>query len=759
LPGRAPLSQRIDQLPPERRADARRELDATANLQDLAGRVARAVTLEKYGFNVDAIAEYRAILDAWPDAMWAESRIFADGQSARGVRSLTASGTGKTYALLVGISSYEDKTVPALQFAHADAELLAQHLRSPRGGSLSDREITVLLNEKATIAAMRNAIHSLLQRKVEKQDTVLLFFAAHGMSTGKDGYILAHDSDPQDLKDTALSMSEVQDIFEHQLSAAGRVILYVDVCHAGLIGSIHGNKINQIVADMAEENDIFGMLATHRDEPAQEGLQYGGHGVFSRYLVEALSGNEADLDHNGVIDAGEVTVFVSGKVLRATDGKQHPREIGSAGGGMILADTRQTGIDLTRLLPSVTVASNESAELRGVGGDATTDLDSAEQESRRRVALENRGQRVLLQYLKGEQAPQTKADFLAAADDFAAARQLTPESLLLEAREDFCRGRAALFDKDYAVGIPLLERAARIDAAAAYPFNALGIAYLEQANFTYARLAFLDAIRRAPYWAYPRHNLALTYLETGDYEQAIRVYQEAIRLAPHYAYLPYNLGLVYQRVNRRDAAEAAFRQAIGVDAQFADAYNALGYLDASYGRNRDAERFYREALSKDPNLLPARQNLAVLLARDPARIADALAEWRKVLAVDADYIPSLLSRAKTLAATGDAAGAAADYRHVIALQPEYIAARRALAELLIGTGDAKGALEQLHAALTLSPGDAELLERQGDVQDLLGDNAGAAFSYTEAIENSGGNTRRRLKDKLNRLQRSGAVSQ
>ena len=137
-----------------------------------------------------------------------------------------------------------------------------------------------------------------------------------------------------------------------------------------------------------------------------------------------------------------------------------------------------------------------------------------------------------------------------------AARKLTQDSLLLEGRQDFFQGRTLLFDKKFPQAANLLEQAIRFDPGAAYGYNALGIAYLEQAQFDQALPAFRDAAQRAQHWAYPLHNLALAYVETGDYRSAIRSYQQAIRLTPQYSYLPYNLGLVYQRLNRRKEAEA-----------------------------------------------------------------------------------------------------------------------------------------------------------------------------------------------------------
>ena len=120
-----------------------------------------------------------------------------------------------------------------------------------------------------------------------------------------------------------------------------------------------------------------------------------------------------------------------------------------------------------------------------------------------------------------------------------------------------------LFDKKFpdaaqSAGAIRAHRSGRRPTA----YNALGIAYLEQAQFDKAIPAFRDAFRRAQHWSYPLHNEALAYVETGDYQAAIRAYQQAIRLTPQYSYLPYNLGLVYQRLNRRKDAEASYRKAI-----------------------------------------------------------------------------------------------------------------------------------------------------------------------------------------------------
>jgi len=90
-----------------------------------------------------------------------------------------------------------------------------------------------------------------------------------------------------------------------------------------------------------------------------------------------------------------------------------------------------------------------------------------------RIALEDSGQEILLRYLAGDQNPQVRQDFVNGARHMEAARQLTRESLLLEARQDFFEGRALVFEKRFPEGAARLEESIRMDPGAAYAYNAL----------------------------------------------------------------------------------------------------------------------------------------------------------------------------------------------------------------------------------------------------------------------------------------------
>jgi tetratricopeptide (TPR) repeat protein len=766
-----------------------------ASSDDPAVRIAAAEVFEKHDLLANALEIYYKLRELWPEAVWVKSKIFdlEELVATRTAAVETTKAGGQTYALLVGISKYKRAEL-SLQFANADAQAFSKLLTTPRGGGIDPNNILLLTDENATTAAVRNAFHDFLQRRAHKNDTVILVIAGHGtveVPGSKNAFVLTYDSDPQDLQSTALPMSELRALFEEQLKNVGRVLLFVDICKAGTIGSIQNTTVSADVQRLGEvDGDLFGFLASRPKEVSVEGPQFGGgHGVFSYFVLKGLAG-AADSNKDGVVDTNELIQYVSAQVPAATANRQHPREFGTYDNGLKLSDVTKPGIDVAgrmpwdsarnrppfvaslappyvappqasdaadrfasaiqagRLLP--TDPNNAFDALRGVQSSVTQER-YRELVNQLRIALENRAQAVLLRYLAGDQNPQSQQQFTEGARYMEAARTLTRESLFLEGRENFFAGRALLFDKKFGDAANLLEQSVRIDPGAAYAYNALGIAYLEQGQFDKAIPAFRDAFRRAQHWSYPLHNEALAHVETGDYQIAIRLYQQAMRLTPAYSYLPYNLGLIYQRINRRKDAEESYRKAMSLAPDSAEPYNALGTLRAAEGKNADAEKLYRDALQRNPDLLAARNNLANLLATEPNRRAESFELFRENLRRSPDYLPSRLGLAQAQADAGETPGAIAEYRRVLAIKPGYLGARTALAGLLVKSGDADGALVELREALKSDPENAAIFEQIGDIAASR-NRAEAVEAYRSAIKNAPDRgTKKRIEMKLKSL--------
>ncbi len=641
-----------------------------------------------------AAALYRAIARDFPDAKHLSTqRLFvldeADAKR-RASKPAAAAKPGRTLALLIGVSEFENAQIRSLRFAHEDALLFERFLRSPRGGSLQDDQLMVLTNRQATVAAIRTAFETLLKR-AEPNDTVIFYLATHGAVVessrrrSKGAYIIAYDSDPEDLTSTAVPMAALQGFLRDDLSKAARVLAFVDACRSGTIGTIPERSKLRFAAALDElaqvDSQLFLFTASRPGEVSYEGRQYGGgHGAFTYFLLDAWNG-AADADSDGLVTINEVVNYTQARVAEATVDKQHPREAGTMDATVRLADVSQPGVEVGRFDPSLAgkkedatrSVSDVARPVRTIALRLPVDFDEAlaagriypdqdgnaftafrqlkqsrrlsrgevlHAENRLRVALEEQNQRVLLAYLRGEQNPVGEAEFHRAARALAAAMQVSGETPALAARLQFVEGRLAILRKDYGLAQRLLESALRLDNEAAFIYNALGTAHLERASLELARQAFEDASARAPQWAYPRHNLALTLDQMGETEKAIAIYGEAMPLSRKAAYLPYNRGLLLAKVNRTAEAERHFRLAMELDPRLAEPYNALGSLWMELGQDRKAEEMLRIAVAKRNGFTAAEHNLALLLSKRSRTRPEAIQLWKSILAREPGFVES-----------------------------------------------------------------------------------------------------------------------
>src|SRR6185312_12586890 len=638
--------------------------------------VNEAAIYDRNNLEANALATYRKIAAQWKDAVWVKGRIFDLQESLAtqaAIKPAAISPDAKTFGLLIGISKYQKLPQDLwLQYADADAKTFSQHLASPRGGAVPPENMVVLTNEQATTAAVRNAFQTFLKNRAGPKDTIFILVAGHGTVDARGAFIMTYDSDPEDLSATALPMAELQRLVNGELSKVGRVVFLADVCRPATIGSLKTDAVGAAVEKLGEApGEMLGLMAARPKEVSYEGPAYGGgHGAFSYSVLKGLEGG-ADNNNNKAVEAGELIDYVRDNVSKITNNKQHPRDFGNMANETKLSDLSKSGIPLARIRTfydsrtgdpllvaqaagTLTISPQAQADIDAFQASIAarrvlpTDPNSAWtyldrmraelsperlflQENSLRVALEDQAQQVLLRYLAGGDTPQVKTDFDSGARYMEAAIRLTPESLYLQARDDFFAGRSLVFDRQYTQAADLLEQSVRTDPGEAYGYNALGISYLEQARYADAVPAFRDAARRAPNWTYPLLGLALAYQEMGDNNNAIRTFQLAMKVGPQYGFLPYDLGMLYQKMNRRGDAESSYRKALALMPNSAMPLNALGALKAVEGKNSEAERLYREALVKEPNRVETKHNLAVLLAGIKNRQQEAIDLWRQNL--------------------------------------------------------------------------------------------------------------------------------
>lgn len=254
---------------------------------------------------------------------------------------------GEKFAVVIGVSRYANRSsqLPDLEFAARDAHAFREFLTQANGGGFQPANIRFLVDERATLKNIRTALFTFLTRP-KAEDLVVIYYAGHGLPDPNDPrqlYLLAHDSEFQNMGGTALLMSDFQDVFGRILKSK-RVITFADACHSeGISGGIPGagndlnNLINQYLARISGLGRRAVITASDIGELSYESARWGsGHGVFTYYLLKGLKG-EADLNSDGTVVAGELFQYVQREVRGETAGNQNPAVVGGLAEGLALA--------------------------------------------------------------------------------------------------------------------------------------------------------------------------------------------------------------------------------------------------------------------------------------------------------------------------------------------------------------------------------------------------------------------------------------
>jgi hypothetical protein len=248
------------------------------------------------------------------------------------------------WAVVVGIDSYPN--IRPLKYAVADARAFYNLL--VMDNQVPPENVFLLLNEQATLQALRSTLGTKVKNKAGADDMVIIYFAGHGaaerdmMSPDGDGlekYLLPYEANPNDLYASALPMREVAYIL-HRIRSE-RLVFVADACYSGASGgrtvSVTGMRANlsdRFLERLAGGKGKVIITASSANEVSVEKEELG-HGVFTYYLMLGLRG-PADTDADGLVTVDEAYRYVSAKVPEATGQEQHPVKKGSVEGQLVM---------------------------------------------------------------------------------------------------------------------------------------------------------------------------------------------------------------------------------------------------------------------------------------------------------------------------------------------------------------------------------------------------------------------------------------
>jgi uncharacterized caspase-like protein len=106
---------------------------------------------------------------------------------------------------------------------------------------------------------------------------------------------------------------------------SGRVLWFLDTCHAGSAGKRPPVDINVLVntATSAENGGIVVFAASTGRQLSAESSAWG-NGAFTKAIVEGIQLGKADLLGDGFITTSSLDTFVEHRVRALTEDKQNP---------------------------------------------------------------------------------------------------------------------------------------------------------------------------------------------------------------------------------------------------------------------------------------------------------------------------------------------------------------------------------------------------------------------------------------------------
>ncbi len=577
----------------------------------------------------------------------------------------TLDGKGKLWAVVVGVSSYRNlNKEQQLQFAHRDAQDFAAFLRSPNGGGFPANQITLLLNQDASVSAIRSALGTALPRSVEPDDVVVIFFAGHGVVEGeRDGYLLAHDSDPQNLYATALPIAELDRIITERIHARS-VILIADACHAGKLGwtsraTEAQTMVNRYLDEVGKSGKgVLRILGSRADQRSYESEQWGGgHGVFTHFLLKGLKG-EADKDKDGVVRAAEILEYLSDTVPKETKALQHPRAAGSIDPRLPLAVLSKT-LPVIKPEPEKATTTSVTLEIRGLPGSDVYLNNSFKGKIRPNGSLIieqlKAGQHEFSMDTPGASTVTQKLSLIAERTivNVKAAHPATPLAKptsplvaqinqLLAAKQI---GQAWQQYQQLVQTTPQEPQRKSIEIALGGYFEAIGQQaisnYVQASINTVSRHSFrqgAEAYRLLKSINITDPNIEAKYLfcegraliEENRVQEAIPVLQQAAKLDPRAAYTWNALGLAYEKRQDNDKAFDAYKRAADLAPAWAAPVFHVGYHYFQQKKFDKAERAFTQAVQADPNV-PESRLMLVRAARLSRQFDKAETEAKDLL--------------------------------------------------------------------------------------------------------------------------------
>jgi hypothetical protein len=223
------------------------------------------------------------------------------------------------WGLIIGIENYS--TLPDVRFAQKDAQLVRKYFEFILG--VPQENIISLINSDATKGKIEGLLRTYLPMNVDRNTTLYVYFAGHGMPSLKDGdaFICTYGADPRFIEHTGYKLETLyQDLDALPINKS---IIFIDSCFSG--ASSRGTKMLLTdarpalikVDNIRMPSDKIIAIAGSTGDQISSSYPEKEHGLFTYYLLRGLRG-PADKDEDKIISLNELYTYVNTNVSKVS---------------------------------------------------------------------------------------------------------------------------------------------------------------------------------------------------------------------------------------------------------------------------------------------------------------------------------------------------------------------------------------------------------------------------------------------------------
>ncbi|MGV8059521.1 MAG: S41 family peptidase [Smithellaceae bacterium] len=201
--------------------------------------------------------------------------------------------TENDLAVIVGVEKYQD--LPAAEYSAKDARLVKDYLISL---GLKERNVELLLNERATLSSIKKTLESWLPNRAKKNSRVLIYYSGHGApeASSGDAYLVPYDGDPNYLSDTGYPLKRLYEKMGRL--PVKEIIVVLDSCFSGAGGRSVLAKGARPLVMMTEApiiNRNMVVLSAAEGSQISTSSPEKGHGLFTYYFLKALNDGKKNI--------------------------------------------------------------------------------------------------------------------------------------------------------------------------------------------------------------------------------------------------------------------------------------------------------------------------------------------------------------------------------------------------------------------------------------------------------------------------------